>query len=356
MAVDFGSKVVYYAPGDVRIESVTAIPEISAGEVLVQVEACAICGTDIKSFVSGNPRIEPPQVMGHEFCGTVIKTAGDVGSLRTGQRVTMATTVGCGNCVYCRQGRTNLCRSAKALGFAYAGAMSSYVVIPAEAVRQGHLVDVGDLDASVASLSEPLSCVLNNFGRFPEAIHSVLILGLGPLGMLHAVCAHNRGSERIVCVEFPGRRFDLIREYGFADVVTPDEIDACYQDMTEGEGFDLVVITAPANALQSKAIKYARKGGYISYFASLPVGSEILLMNSRTIHYNELILYGTSDSTVKHVQEAVALLRQYPEHYRPLITHVLPMTDFHQAMAETAAGKAVKIVLMPTPGQSKGGA
>ena len=347
MSKIIGNSVNYYAPGDVRIEDVTAVPAIRTGEVLVKIEACAICGTDIKSFVSGNPRIIPPQTMGHELSGTIVQIGNGVEQYQVGQRVTMATTVGCGECLYCRQGRTNLCRQAKALGFAYPGAMAPYAVIPAEAVRQGHLVDVGDLDPTIAALSEPMSCAMNDLNRVPEPVHSVLILGLGPLGMLHAVCAREKGIEKIVCVEFPGKRFDMASRLGFTAVLTPEEIDIRYRDLTDGEGFDLVVITAPSNAVQSKALTYARKGGYVSYFASLPVGSEILLMNSRTIHYNELALYGTADSTVKHVQDAVELLRRNPESFRPLITHVLPMADFHRAMAEIKAGNAVKVVLVP---------
>lgn len=348
MSAAVGMSVNYYAPKDVRIEPMTEIPEIGDGEVLVKIEACAICGTDVKSFVSGNPRIKPPQVMGHELCGTIVEMGNGVTNYQIGQRVTMATTIGCGECSYCKKGRTNLCRSAEAMGFHYPGAMAPYAKIPAKAVRQNHLIDVGDLDATIASLSEPMSCAMNDIGRVPEEeLENVLILGLGPLGMLHAVCIREKGVKNIVCVEFPGKRSEMAREMGFKTVLTPDEIDDRFKELTNGEGFDLVIITAPNNGVQSKAPMYARKGGYVSYFASLPVGDEMLNMNSRTIHYNELILYGTSDSTVKHVKAAVDLLRKNPEGFKPLITHVMPFSDFHKAMDEIKAGNAVKIVLVP---------
>src|SRR5690554_139156 len=142
---DTGNSVVYYAPGDVRIEEMKPIDSTGDGEVTIKVEACAICGTDIKSYLKGNPRIKPPMIMGHEFCGEIIELGSNVEGYKVGQRVTMATTIGCGDCIYCNQGRTNLCRSAEAIGFHYPGAMAAYVKIPAKAVRQGHLVDVGDL-------------------------------------------------------------------------------------------------------------------------------------------------------------------------------------------------------------------
>ncbi|NLP00313.1 MAG: alcohol dehydrogenase catalytic domain-containing protein [Clostridiaceae bacterium] len=342
-----GLCVNFYAPGDVRIEEMKEIPITGEGEVLVKVEACAICGTDVKSFLVGNPRIKPPQVMGHEFCGTIVEIGKGVDNYSIGQRVTMATTIGCGECIYCRKGRTNLCRSAEAMGFHYPGAMGPYIKIPAKAVRQGHLVDVGNLDAVVASLSEPMSCAMNDISRVPiEELKSVLIIGLGPLGLLHAVCLREKGVKNIICVEFPGKRTDMAKEMGFTTLV-PDELDDNYKKFTESEGFDLVIVTAPHNASQGKAPAYARKGGYVSLFASLPVKDEMLSISSRTIHYNELILYGTSDSTVKHVEAAVELLRRNPERFKPLITHVMPMSDFHKAMDVIKAGDAVKIVLVP---------
>ena len=112
MSTSVGMSVNYYAPKDVRIEAMTKLSKLSDGEVLVKIEACAICGTDVKSFVSGNPRIKPPQVMGHELCGTIVEIGSNVTNYKVGQRVTMATTIGCGECVYCKKGKTNLCRCA----------------------------------------------------------------------------------------------------------------------------------------------------------------------------------------------------------------------------------------------------
>lgn len=341
-----GPSVVYCAPQDIRIE-LRGKPSPGQGEVLLQIEACAICGTDIKAYFSGNPRIKPPMVMGHELCGTIVGLGGGVAEYQVGERVTMATTIGCGECRYCRMGKTNLCRKAEAMGFHYPGAMAPYMIVPEKAVRQGHLVAVGDLDPAVAALGEPLSCVINGLSRVPLAeIRSALILGLGPLGLLHALTLRARGVSKICCVEFPGKRFALAEKMGFT-VIPPDQIDGRYKELSENEGFDLVIITAPHNGTQAKAPEYARKGGYVSYFASLPVGDEMVTLNSRTIHYNELILYGTSDSTVVHLQEAVRILKEKTAEFKGLITHELPMSEFHRAMDAIKAGEAVKIILRP---------
>jgi L-iditol 2-dehydrogenase len=343
-----GDRVVYRGPRDVVVEPVAEPPPVGPGQLRVRVEACAICGTDIKSFHKGNPRIRPPQTMGHEFVGTVEAAGEGAGGPRPGARVVMATTIGCGECRYCRAGHSNLCRKAEAMGFHHPGAMAPWVVIPERAVRLGHLVEVGDLEAGVAALSEPLSCVVNGLSRLPWAeIHDVLVLGLGPLGFLHALAARAHGARRVVCSEFPGARTDLARELGFAEVVPPGELDGKFLDLSGGEGFDLVVVTAPHNPTQAKSPVYARKGGYVSFFASLAQGEEMLAVNSRTIHYGELVVFGTSDSTPAHVREAVALLRRERATFGRLVTHRLPNRRFHEAMDEIAAGKAVKVVLTP---------
>jgi len=262
--------------------------------------------------------------------------------------VVMAATVGCGECRYCRAGRSNLCRRAEAIGFHYPGAMAPWLLIPERAVRLGHLAEVGDLEAGVAALSEPLSCVVNGLSRLPFGeIRSVLVLGLGPLGFLHALAARAKGAERVVCSEFPGARADLARELGFREVVPPAELDQRYLALSGEEGFDLVVVTAPHNPTQAKSPMYARKGGYVSFFASLPQGEEILSLNSRTIHYGELFVFGTSDSTPAHLREAVSLLRRESGTFARLVTHRLKNREFHRAMEEIAGGRAVKVVLTP---------
>jgi len=343
-----GDRVVYHGPREVGIERMESPPPVGPGEVLVRVEACAICGTDVKSFHKGNPRIQPPMTMGHEFVGAVEAVGEGAPAPLLGARVVMATTIGCGECRHCRGGRSNLCRGAEAIGFHYPGAMAPWVVIPARAVRLGHLVEVGDLPAHVAALAEPLSCVVNGLARVPvREIETALVVGLGPLGLLHALAARARGVKRIVCSQSPGVRAELARSLGFAEIVAPVELDGAFRELTHGEGFDLVVVTAPDRGIQSRAPEYARKGGWVSLFASLPPGDELLAVSSRTIHYGELSVFGTSDSTPAHVREAVALLRQDPATFEKLVTHQLPMREFGHAMEEIAARRAVKVVLEP---------
>jgi L-iditol 2-dehydrogenase len=339
-------KVVYYAPKDLRVEKQEEKPSVKKGEVLVRVEACAICGSDIKTYLHGNPRMIPPAVIGHEFCGEIIETGAGVDGYKIGDRVSMATTMGCGECVYCLEGKPNICKNVKAMGFHCDGAMAKYAVIPEGGVSKKNLVKVADLDARIACLCEPMSCALNGLMRVPlDKVKSALVIGIGALGMFHSIALREFGVKNIVCVSREGVKKNMMDKLGFI-TKTPKEIEEEYLEISGGDGFDLVVITAPSNQVQSEALKYARKGGHISYFASLPVGDNMITIDSRLLHYGELVLYGTSDSTVEHVEKARDILSKHIDDILEIIT-VLPITDFETGIKGIRNKEFAKVVLIP---------
>lgn len=341
-------KLVYYAPGDIRQEDQPSAPMPKKGEVLIKVEACAICGSDVKTFRLGNPRITPPRTMGHEFCGTIVSVGEQVDAYTVGQRVSMATTMGCGTCAECRMGKPNICVDLQAIGFHHDGAMASWVLIPERGVRGGNLIDVGDLAPEVAALSEPTSCVVNSLSKLKgRGGRTILVIGLGPLGLIHGMMARDLGFETVIGAARPGKRFDSAQHFGFDDIILSDAIPDAIERYTSKRGFDAVVVTAPSAEVQSAAPSYAAKSGAISLFAGLPTGSEMISINSRTIHYGEQMVYGTSDSTPEHVRMAVSWLRENTEKANKLITHHLPLSHFHEAMKTVIDRNALKAVLIP---------
>lgn len=241
-----------------------------------------------------------------------------------------------------------MCRAATAMGFHHPGAMARHVIIPAEAVRQEHLVAVDDLDAEIAALSEPMSCVINNYSHVSrKELDSVLILGLGPLGGLHAIAARAMGVRCVVGADPSAPRRQQSEALPFDSIVPPDQIASQIEQRTGGEGFDLVVVTAPAPMAQAESVRYARKGGYVSLFGSLPVGEQMIQVDSRLIHYGELSVFGSSDSTVEHVRRAVEVLRDQREMAHRMITHRLRLSQLDEAMQLIERGEALKIVLIP---------
>jgi L-iditol 2-dehydrogenase len=338
-------KIVYHGVKDLRLEESGELPVCEDGGFLVKMEAFAICGSDIKAYNMGNPKIVPPRTVGHEFVGYIEESK--TPQFAKGDRVTMATTIGCGACYYCKKGKPNLCPDSKPMGFHYDGGMAEYTAVPALAVRNGNVVRVsGDIPAVVAAVAEPMSCVMNGLSRIPAAeMEYAVVIGLGALGLFHSIALRNIGVKNIVCCDFPGAKFDIARGMGFT-TLTPDELKTQYRELSGGLGFELVIITAPSQTVQEEAPGYARKGGYISFFASLPVSQEKLTMSSRQIHYNELIYFGTSDSTHVHVEKALGLLSAQRDLVQRIVT-VLPMEQYMEGYQGVMDMRYAKVVLTP---------
>jgi L-iditol 2-dehydrogenase len=343
--------VVYYAPGDIRIEDPPA-PVCGPDQLLVRVDACAVCGTDLKSFRHGNPRILAPQIMGHEFTGQVCEVGARAeGGFQVGDRIVMATSISCGTCFYCQKRWPNLCTDLAPMGFSFPGGMAEYVAIPGRALHNGHVVKTPpQMRPEHAALSEPVSCAVNSLehcGLQPG--DTVLVLGGGPLGLMNAAVARSFGAGRIILAEIHEHRLAQAAAIGVDVLVNPAQQDlaACVRDHTGGLGADVVIVAAPAAAPQEQAVSLVRKRGTVVLFASLPKDQATLRIDSRAIHYGEIRVVGTSDSAPWHVEKAVALLASGTVPADRLATHQLPLTEIHQAFALMESGQALRVVLRP---------
>jgi L-iditol 2-dehydrogenase len=342
--------VRYYAPGDIRIEEVPT-PEASPGELRVHIDACAVCGTDLKSYQHGNPRIQAPLTMGHEFTG-LIDTVGDgVTGFAVGDRIVMATSISCGQCRYCRSGWRNLCVDLAPMGFAYPGGMAEYVVIPERAVINGHVVQVPDgVPAEQAALSEPLSCAVNAVRQCQVQQGDVVaVLGAGPMGLMNACVARAMGAGTIVLSEIAAPRLAQAAPFGCELLIDASREDLVQRvkQATGGLGADVVIVAAPAAQPQELALDLVRKRGTVCLFASLPVGQSMLQLDSRKIHYGEIRMIGSSDSTAQHVREAVELMAAASVPAARLVTHTLPLDGIFQAFDLMSTGEALRVVLKP---------
>ncbi|MCF7849450.1 MAG: alcohol dehydrogenase catalytic domain-containing protein [Kiritimatiellales bacterium] len=341
--------VVYYAPGDIRVEEV-AMPECGADEILVKVDACAVCGTDLKSMLVGNPRIKAPKVMGHEFTGLIESVGADVTGFEEGERVVMATSVSCGECFYCKKGHNNLCAELAPMGFTYEGGMADYTVIPARAIRNGHVIKVpSHVKAEHAALAEPLSCAVNSCENCNiQTGDTVVVIGAGPMGILNACAARELGAGKIIMAEINPARLSQCGP--FADLlVNPAEqdLEQIVKNETNGVGADVVIVAAPAAPPQEQALSMVRKQGTVCLFASLPVGKSMLNIDSRIIHYGEIKLVGSSDSTPAHVRKAVEMIAGGTLRADLLASHILPFSGIFDAYELMKSGESLRVVLVP---------
>lgn len=343
--------VVYYAPGDIRVEDNVPVPLCADDEIRARVDACAVCGTDLKAFNHGNPRIKAPKIMGHEFTGLVDTVGAKVSGFDVGDRVVMATSVSCGECYYCGQGWTNLCVDLAPMGFTYEGGMAQYVTIPARALRGGHAVKVPeDVPAEYAALAEPLSCAVNSCEncRVQEG-DTVVVIGAGPMGIMNACVAREFGAAAIILAEINELRLKQAAAFAFDRLVNSAEQDLAQivGEATGGLGADVAIVAAPAAAPQEQAPQLVRKRGTVCLFASLPSGNSAITLESRIVHYGELRVVGTSDSTPRQVARAVQLISRGTLPVERLASHRLPLDDVFKAFELMQSGEALRVVLQP---------
>ena len=342
--------VVYRAQGEVRVDEVP-VPLCGEGELRVKVEACAICGSDLKTYNSGNPRMKPPMTMGHEFTGMIETVGSSVRDYALGERIVMATSIACGQCAYCRKGWSNLCVSLNPMGFAYPGGMAEYVVIPPLAVRHGNVVKVPEgLEPRHACLAEPVSCAVNAAelcGIGPE--DTVVVIGAGPLGIMNLFVAREFEARKTILVQREGKRLELARQFACDRLVnaSAENLAEVVREETEGLGAEVVIVAAPSAEMQAQAVELVRKRGRVCLFASLPVGESMLTLDSRRIHYGELAVYGASDSTARHVARALEILQKPTFPREALVSHVLPFEKFHQAIEVMSRREGMRVVLTP---------
>jgi L-iditol 2-dehydrogenase len=341
---------VYYGPGDIRVEE-RPEPAPADDNLILEVSCCAICGTDLKLATVGNPRCHPPRIIGHEFVGRAVHVGAGVTGFVLGDRVTLATTLACGACPYCALGLGNLCPNSKPISYDFDGAFARFVAIPPLALRGGNAfhVPVGVPDEA-AALSEPLSCVINaqELAGVKDG-DRVLILGGGPLGALHAEVAKAFGATEVMVVQRSEPRLSLLRR--LADVTVVDganeDVLALVQGKTGGLGADVVIVSAPARDAQEGALRYARKGGAISLFASMPKDAADITLDSRAIHYGELRIVGASDSRPEHVATAVRLLRERKIDVDPIVTDRVPLDALLDGIALMKEKRSLKVMVYP---------
>jgi L-iditol 2-dehydrogenase len=340
----------YYGPGDVRLDEVP-IPEISRSEILVKVDACAVCGSDLKAFNFGNPRLFPPITMGHEFTGEIVEAGQSTTGFQKGERIVLSTSISCGECLYCRKGWSNLCVNLAPMGFYYNGGMAEYTAIPENAIKNGHIVKVpGSLKPEYAALAEPLSCAVNSIEKCKiQAGDTVLIMGAGPMGILNACAARRYGAGKIIITELNGSRLLQARDFDIDVLVDPgnEDLKEIVLSQTNGYGADVVIVAAPAAPPQEEALSLVRKGGTVCLFASLPSGHSNLSIDSRLIHYGEIQLTGSSDSTTKHVRKAVEMLSDPDFPAGKIASHILSLDNVNTAFSLMRSGEALRVVLIP---------
>ncbi|MBO1030804.1 alcohol dehydrogenase catalytic domain-containing protein [Tessaracoccus sp. SD287] len=342
----------YQSDGVLRLVE-RADPVAAAGEVVVQVAASGICGTDLK-IARGQHRLYPAgtvRIPGHEAVGVITQNRSGQDLFAPGTRVAIAPNIACTRCRPCRRGLGNLCENYQSVGLTFDGGFAEQVLIPAAGVAAGNVMVVPDgLDMAVASLVEPIAAVVR--GLRPLTLGSddtLLVCGAGPIGLIALLVARHRGVGRVIVSQTSPHRRGIAEHLGADATLDPREGDLAHQvrDLTDGAGADAIVVATPVAQVFADAVRSAAKGGRINFFAGLPTGQGVVGLDANLVHYGELVLTGSTANTNADCREALDLLTEVPEVFAPLISARFPLEQADQAFAAATSGDNLKVLVTP---------
>lgn len=342
--------VRFYKPGELKAEHVP-IPEPGPGELVVKSSVALTCGTDVKMFKRGHPLAKPPQIMGHEFAGSVSTVGSGVENFTVGMKVVAANSAPCNNCFYCLMRQPNLCERLDEciVGFTWPGSYAEYVRIPERIVRQNTFeVPEGVPMDSVASL-EPLACVVHGWdlvNQMPGG--TAIIIGGGPIGLLHAQLARLNGARRVVLCDVVPERLREAEKVGVDVTINSarENLLDLVLSLTDGRGADIVVEAVGRRETWESAPGLVRKGGTILLFGGCPSGTTVSF-DAGKMHYGELHVQGAFHHTPSAVERAFRLIVSGQVSIKPLISHEMPLERAEEALQLMGSGKALKVVLRP---------
>jgi L-iditol 2-dehydrogenase len=342
----------WYAPGKLEVKD-NIIPKVIEGSVLIKIEACAVCGSDLRIYNEGNPRIKPPRIIGHEISGKVVAIGKGVSSYKVGDLISTGADVPCGQCEHCLNGRSNCCDINYALGYQFDGGFSQYMLLDPLVVKHGPIQKVNSgVELDLAALSEPLACCINGYERGlikPES--TIVVFGGGPIGLMLCLLAPIYEAKKVILIEpstarlgFAKNNIDIISHF-----INPFENDPVEEIMqiTDGVGADLVFTANPVAKTHEQAIEVVGKRGVVNLFGGLPKIAKKIKILSNNIHYKEAYLTGSHGSTPQQHKKALKLITDKKIQIELLITHIFPLKDIHRAFETARSGKGLKVIVKP---------
>lgn len=339
-----------HSPGALVLEE-RPIPTLGPRDVLLAVEATTLCGTDLRIATGQKTNgVAPGVVLGHEIAARVWRIGSDltagVDVPAPGTQVGLAPEIACGHCAPCTSGRSNVCANMRLFGTGVDGGLADLILVPEEALACITPV-TRDIAPPHLALAEPLSCCLRATSRLPIEVGSrVLVLGTGPIGLIHCALAFSAGARVTAC----GRqaRLDPARAMG-AEVTTAAQDEDLVREVrawADGLGADVVIIAVGDPGLVPIAAQCARIGGHVSFFAGFPAGATAQI-DPNLVHYRELTISGSANATLDDYAAAVETLSSGRIDLSPLITHEYDLSDVSDALDAVRTRAGLKVAVRP---------
>jgi L-iditol 2-dehydrogenase len=347
--------VVYHGVNDVRLEEVP-VPQIGAGELLIRVHTCGICGTDLKKISTGSH--SAPRIFGHETTGVIARVGEGVQGYGVGDRVMVFHHIPCRECYYCRHKVFAQCPTYKKVGVTAGyepsgGGFSEYVRVMDWIVERGGVVRIPDgVSFEQASFIEPVNTCMKGVETMGlRAGETVLVIGQGPIGIILGVLARRHGAQVITSDLFP-QRHTISKAFGLEE-----NIDASSQDtvetvksLTEGRGADAVILAVAGSALIRPAMDATRPGGRVLLFAQTQHGDATI--DPAAVCVDEKSLLGSYSASVDLQKESEQFVLGGEMEMERLISHSFPLQEAVQALQLAARPKPDSMKIMIQPGRA----
>ena len=342
---------VYRGVNDVRLETVP-VPEIGAGELLLRVHTCGVCGTDLKKIASGSH--SSPRIFGHETSGVVAAMGANVRNFEPGDRVVVFHHIPCRQCYYCRHKTFAQCATYKKVGCTAGfepsgGGFAEYVRVMDWIVEQGTVKIPLGVSFEQACFVEPVNTCMKGIEALRlQPGETVLAIGQGPIGIILSVLARRAGATVITSDLYP-ERLRITKSLGFEHLIDASQQDAVcsVRERTEGRGADAVILAVGSNALIRPAMDAARPGGRVLLFAQTQRGE--VVVDPAAICVDEKTLVGSYSASVDLQEEAVRFVLNREMDLEQLISHRFPLQESARALELAAHPQpaSMKVVIQP---------
>ena len=342
---------VYRGVNDVRLETVP-VPEIGAGELLVRVHTCGVCGTDLKKIASGSH--SAPRIFGHETSGVVAAVGAGVREFEPGDRVVVFHHIPCRQCYYCRHKTFAQCPTYKKVGCTAGfepsgGGFAEYVRVMDWIVKQGTMKIAEGVSFEQACFVEPVNTCMKGMDALRlQRGETILVIGQGPIGIILSVLARRAGATVITSDLYP-ERLRITKSLGFERAIDASQNDAVrsVREWTEGRGADAVILAVGNNGLIRPAMDAARPGGRVLLFAQTQRGE--VVVDPAAICVDEKALVGSYSASVDLQEESVRFVMDREMDLERLISHRFPLQESARALELAAHPQpaSMKVVIQP---------
>jgi L-iditol 2-dehydrogenase len=333
-------------PGNLRIQDVPD-PECPKDGVVVQVYACGLCSADAKMISQGHPALRYPRIPGHEVTGIIAESTRP--ELKAGLRVQVSPGLKCGQCHYCLRGDDHQCFTREIFGFSRNGGFAQFLAVPLAGEIHGSVHPLPDsLGIVQGTLTEPLACCINAQEKLSlKQSDRILIIGGGPLGLLHVLAAKTKDLELIILSDPKATRRQIASELGVDFTLNPSSPDFanCIGSITKDHGLDAVILACPEAAVDETLLSLMARGGRVSVFSGPDKSWATKQVPMSRIHYMELEISGAYGCRCRDNKQALEVLSSPPFPLERLIEKTIGFNELEQGLGAVSQRASLKTVL-----------